>query len=180
MDFGIGFLSNKVMLPILDFSTGSCQLWTCDHALTLVVRFALYPLSAGSIRNMRRASYSTVDAKAGQRNSRAQQRQPCQAAGRNEFCLQRQSAGWVFSSAGANAGTFALFATLRGSPFSDVNYTVNLQIFPLQIEQIQPQASATSPKTSISAMGFMFPTAIVPGGNRLTVGEKKTKSNFKP
>jgi len=35
----------------------------------------------------------------------------------------------VFSSAGANVP--CLFATLRGSPFSDVNYTVNLQIFPL-------------------------------------------------
>jgi len=46
-------------------------------------------------------------------------KQPCQAAGRNEFCLQRiwQSAGWMFSSAGANASTFALFATLRFTVF---------------------------------------------------------------
>jgi len=84
----------------------------------------------------------------------------CQAAGRNEFCLQRiwQSAGWMFSSAGANASTFCLVCHPRGSPFSDVNYTVNLQIFPQeQIEQIQPQALPLLPRISISPMGFMFP-----------------------
>jgi len=67
---------------------------------------------------------------------------------------------------------FCLVCHLRGSPFSDVNYTVNLQIFPLQIEQIQPQASATSPGIM---MGFMFPfTAIVPGNN----GWAKNKIEF--
>jgi len=54
MDFGIGFLSNKVMLPILDFFYGIVPSYGLAIALTLVVRFALYPLSAGSIRNMRR------------------------------------------------------------------------------------------------------------------------------
>ena len=55
MDFGIGFLSNNVMLPILDFFYGIVPSYgLAIVALTLVIRFALYPLSAGSIRNMRR------------------------------------------------------------------------------------------------------------------------------
>jgi len=52
MDFGR--VSSKVMLPILDFSTDRASYGLAIVALTLVVRFALYPLSAGSIRNMRR------------------------------------------------------------------------------------------------------------------------------
>ena len=68
MDFGIGFLSNNIMLPILDFfSTGSCPSYgLAIVALTLVIRFALYPLNAGSIRNMRRMKVApTSYAKAG-------------------------------------------------------------------------------------------------------------------
>jgi YidC/Oxa1 family membrane protein insertase len=55
MDFGVGFLSNNVMLPILDFFYGIVPSYgLAIVALTLVVRFAVYPLSAGQIRNMRR------------------------------------------------------------------------------------------------------------------------------
>ena len=55
MDFGIGFLSNNVMLPILDFFYGIVPSYgLAIIALTLVIRFALYPLNAGSIRNMRK------------------------------------------------------------------------------------------------------------------------------
>ena len=55
MDFGVGFISTNIMLPILDFfflivhSYGFAII-----ALTLVVRFAVFPLSAGQIRNMRK------------------------------------------------------------------------------------------------------------------------------
>ena len=59
MDFGIGFLSNNVMLPILDFFYG---IWPSYGlaivALTLVVRFAVFPLNAGQIRNMRQMKIS--------------------------------------------------------------------------------------------------------------------------
>ncbi|MGB3135534.1 MAG: membrane protein insertase YidC, partial [Nodosilinea sp.] len=55
MDFGIGFLTNNIMLPILDFFYGIVPSYgLAIVALTLVIRFALYPLNAGSIRNMRR------------------------------------------------------------------------------------------------------------------------------
>jgi YidC/Oxa1 family membrane protein insertase len=55
MDFGVGFLSNNVMLPILDFFYGIVPSYgLAIVALTLVIRLALFPLNAGSIRNMRR------------------------------------------------------------------------------------------------------------------------------
>ena len=43
------------MLPILDFFYGIVPSYgLAIVALTLVIRFALYPLNAGSIRNMRK------------------------------------------------------------------------------------------------------------------------------
>jgi YidC/Oxa1 family membrane protein insertase len=74
---------------------------------------------------------------------------------------------------------FALFATLRGSPFSDVPYSINIQILPKeQVEQIQPQAFATAPQNIYVSDGVHAPiTAVLPGGNKLAVGEK-TKVDF--
>ena len=44
MDFGVGFLSNNVMLPILDLFYGIVPSYgLAIVALTLVIRFALYP-----------------------------------------------------------------------------------------------------------------------------------------
>ena len=55
MDFGIGFISTNVMLPILDFFYGIVPSYGfAIVALTLVIRLGLYPLSAGQIRNMRK------------------------------------------------------------------------------------------------------------------------------
>ena len=69
---------------------------------------------------------------------------------------------------------FALFATLRGSPFSEIAYDVNFQVFPEdKIEQIQPQIFTTPPKAIYISDGTHFPiAAVVPGGNKLVVGEK--------
>jgi YidC/Oxa1 family membrane protein insertase len=183
MDFGIGFLSNKVMLPILDFFYGIVPSYgLAIVALTLVVRFALYPLSAGSIRNMRRTRVTQPLMQ--KRVKEIQERNKD-----NPAKLQEEMSSVYKEFGNPLAGCFpvllqmpvlfALFATLRGSPFSDVNYTVNLQIFPQeQIEQIQPQAFATSPQNIYITDGVHVPiTAIVPGGNRLTVGEK-TKIEF--
>lgn len=55
MDFGIGFISTNIMLPILDFFYSIVPSYgLAIIALTLVIRIALYPLSAGQIRNMRK------------------------------------------------------------------------------------------------------------------------------
>jgi YidC/Oxa1 family membrane protein insertase len=178
MDFGVGFLSNNVMLPILDFFYGIVPSYgLAIVALTLVVRFALYPLSAGSIRNMRRMKVVQPIMQKRQQEIRERYK--------NDPQKQQEEMAKVMQELGNPlAGClplvlqmpilFALFATLRGSPFSDVPYTVNLQILPKeQIEQIQPQAFTTAPQNLYISDGVHVPvTAIVPGGNKLGVGEK--------
>lgn len=178
MDFGVGFLSNNVMLPILDFFYGIVPSYgLAIVALTLVIRFALYPLSAGSIRNMRRMKVAQPVMQ--RRVKELQERY------KDEPAKQQEEMSKLYKEFGNPlAGCFpvllqmpilfALFATLRGSPFSDVPYTVNLQILPKeQIEQIQPQAFVTDPHNIYIADGVHVPVAaVLPGGNRLAVGDK--------
>ncbi len=178
MDFGIGFLSNNVMLPILDFFYGIVPSYgLAIVALTLVVRFALYPLNAGSIRNMRRMKVTQPLMK--ERVEKVQQLY------KDDPVKQREEMSKVYKELGNPlAGCFplliqmpilfALFATLRGSPFSDINYTVDVQILPReQITQIQPQAYATKPQNIYIADGVHSPiVALIPSGNRLAVGDE--------
>lgn len=183
MDFGIGFLSNNVMLPILDFFYGIVPSYgLAIVALTLVIRLALYPLSAGSIRNMRRTRVTQPLMQ--KRVKELQERYKD-----NPAKLQEEMSGVYKEFGNPLAGClpvlvqmpvlFALFATLRGSPFSDVNYNVNVQILPQeQIERIQPQAFATAPQNIYIADGVHAPLiAVLPSGNNLAVGEK-TKVEF--
>jgi YidC/Oxa1 family membrane protein insertase len=180
MDFGIGFLSNNVMLPILDFFYGIVPSYgLAIVALTLVIRFALYPLSAGSIRNMRRTRVTQPLMQ--KRVKELQERYKD-----NPTKLQEEMSGVYKEFGNPLAGClpvvvqmpvlFALFATLRGSPFSDINYNVNLQILPQeQIERVQPQAFTTPPQNIYIADGVHAPIiAVLPGGNNLGVGEKTT------
>lgn len=183
MDFGIGFLSNNVMLPILDFFYGIVPSYgLAIVALTLVIRFALFPLNAGSIRNMRRMRITQPLMK--------KRQEEIQKLYANDKVKQQEEMSKLFQEFGNPlAGClplllqmpvlFALFATLRGSPFSDVNYSLNIQIFPReQMELIQPQAFATKPQNIYIADGVHAPVAaLLPGGNRLVVGEK-TKVEF--
>lgn len=178
MDFGVGFLSNNVMLPILDFFYGIVPSYgLAIVALTLVIRFALYPLSAGSIRSMRRMRVAQPVMQ--KRVKEVQERF------KDDPAKQQEEMSKLYKEFGNPlAGCFpvllqmpilfALFATLRGSPFSDINYNVNLQILPQeQIEQIQPQAFLTNPQNIYVADGVHAPvSAVLPGGNRLAVGEK--------
>ena len=183
MDFGVGFLSNNVMLPILDFFYGIVPSYgLAIVALTLVIRFALYPLSAGSIRNMRRMRVA---------NPEMQKRvKEVQTRYKDNPAKQQEEMSKVYKEFGNPlAGClpvlvqmpvlFALFATLRGSPFTDINYTVDVEIFPKeQIERIQPQVFATKPQNIYVADGDRSQlTAILPAGNRLVVGEQ-TKVEF--
>ncbi|MBF2066656.1 MAG: membrane protein insertase YidC [Calothrix sp. C42_A2020_038] len=178
MDFGIGFLSNNVMLPIIDlFYSIVPSYGLAIVALTLVVRFALYPLSAGSIRNMRRMRI--VQPLMQKRMQEVKERFKDDPQKQQEEMMKAQQ---EFGNPLAGClplliqmpVLLALFATLRGSPFASVNYTVNLQVFPAeQIERIQPQAFATSPQNIYVADGeHVKVTAILPSGNKLAVGEK--------
>jgi YidC/Oxa1 family membrane protein insertase len=178
MDFGISFLSNNVMLPILDFFYGIVPSYgLAIVALTLVIRFALFPLNAGSIRNMRRMRITQPLMK--------KRQEEIQKLYKDDPAKQQEEVSKLFKEFGNPlAGCFpvllqmpvlfALFATLRGSPFSDINYPITLQIFPKeQIQLIQPQAFVTKPQNIYIADGVHAPVAaLLPAGNRLVVGEK--------
>jgi len=178
MDFGIGFLSNNVMLPIIDVFYGIVPSYgLAIVALTLIVRFALYPLSAGSIRNMRRMRI--VQPLMQKRMQEVKERYKDDAQKQQEEMMNVQK---EFGNPLAGClplvvqmpVLLALFATLRGSPFAGVNYSANLQILPSeQIEQIQPQAFATAPQNIYIDNSEHTPVvAILPGGTKLSVGEK--------
>jgi YidC/Oxa1 family membrane protein insertase len=183
MDFGVSFLSNNVMLPILDFFYGIVPSYgLAIVALTLVIRFALYPLSAGSIRNMRRMKVAQPVMQ--KKVKEVQERY------KSDPAKQQEEMSALYKEFGNPlAGClplllqmpvlFALFATLRGSPFSDVPYTMNLQILPReQIQQIQPQAFVAPSQNIYLADGVHTRlSAIAPGGTKLAVGEK-TKIEF--
>ncbi len=177
MDFGIGFLSNNVMLPILDFFYGIVPSYgLAIVALTLVIRFALYPLNAGSIRNMRKMKIA---------NPLMQKRMAeIKERYKDDPVKQQEEIKGIYSEFGNPlAGCFpvvlqmpilfALFATLRGSPFADTNLPVNLKILPQEaIEQVEQSPLTTKPSNIFVADGEHFQvSAVVPTGGTLAIGE---------
>jgi YidC/Oxa1 family membrane protein insertase len=177
MDFGIGFLSNNIMLPILDFFYGLVPSYGfAIIALTIVIRFAVVPLSAGQIRNMRKMKIVQPMMKERQEQIKQQYK--------NDPEKQREEQAKVMQEFGNPlAGClplvlqmpilFALFATLRGSPFTDTPYDINVQILPQeQIERVAPQPFSTKPKNIYLEDGIHERiTAMLPGGSKLAVGE---------
>ena len=183
MDFGIGFLSNNVMLPILDFFYGLVPSYGfAIIALTIVIRFAVVPLSAGQIRNMRKMKIVQPLMKEKQEQIKQKYK--------NDPEKQREEQAKLMQEFGNPlAGClplvlqmpilFALFATLRGSPFTNTPYDVNVQILPQeQIERVAPQPFATKPKNIYIDDGVHEKiAAMLPGGSKLAVGET-TKVEF--
>ncbi|MDY6806741.1 MAG: membrane protein insertase YidC [Cyanobacteriota bacterium] len=178
MDFGIGFLSNNIMLPILDFFYGIVPSYgLAIVALTLVIRLGLYPLNAGSIRNMRRMKVTQPLMKKRQAE--------IEKLYKDDPVKKQEEMGNLMKEFNPLAGClplllqmpilFALFATLRGSPFANINYSVNVEVLPQEkIERIDPKAFTTSPKNIYVNDGVHFPVvATMPGGNNLGVGEKQ-------
>ncbi|MFK8186345.1 MAG: membrane protein insertase YidC [Phormidesmis sp.] len=177
MDFGIGFLSNNVMLPILDFFYGIVPSYgLAIVALTLVIRFALYPLNAGSIRNMRKMKIANPLMQ--KRMAEVKERY------KDDPVKQQEEIKEIYSEFGNPlAGCFpvvlqmpilfALFATLRGSPFADTNLPVNLKLMPAeQIEQVEQVPLTTKPSNIFVADGEHFRvSAVVPTGSKLAIGE---------
>ena len=177
MDFGIGFLSNNIMLPILDFFLGIVPSYgLAIIALTIVIRLAVVPLSAGQIRNMRKMKI--VQPMMKERQEEIKQKY------KNDPEKQREEQAKVMQDFGNPlAGClplllqmpilFALFATLRGSPFTNTPYDIDVQILPKeQIERIAPQPFATKPKNIyIDEGNHEKIAAMLPGGNKLAIGE---------
>ncbi len=192
MDFGVGFLSNNIMLPFLDWFYGFMPSYGLGIvALTLVVRFALFPVSANQIRNMRRMKIA---------NPVMQQRQKeIQEKYKSDPKRVQEEVGKLYKEFGNPLSgclpaviqmpiLFALFATLRGSPFADINYAVNLQISSADTTaQIQPQAFNSPPQNVYFADRLHFPVlAQVSGGTGILVGQQTkvelqtaTGENFK-
>ncbi|WP_114994482.1 membrane protein insertase YidC [Synechococcus sp. UW179A] len=173
----IGYISDNLLLPILDFFYGLVPSYgLAIVALTVVIRLALFPLSAGSIRSARRMRIAQPVM------------QKRQAEIKSRFASnpqkQQEELGKLMKEFGSPlAGClpllvqmpilFALFATLRGSPFADVPYTLNLKVLPAE------QIAAVEPKPFTSASHSIFVTetdhvpviASLPGGTKLGTGE---------
>ena len=173
----IGYISDNLLLPILDFFYGLVPSYgLAIVALTVVIRVILFPLSAGSIRNARRMRIAQPV---------MQQRQ---AEIRSKFSnspqRQQEELGKLMKEFGSPlAGClpllvqmpilFALFATLRGSPFADVPYTLNLKVLPAEqiaTVDLKPFTSG-SHSIFISDSEHVPVVAGLPGGTRLGVGD---------
>ena len=165
------------MLPILDFFYGLVPSYGfAIIALTIVIRFAVVPLSAGQIRNMRKMKI--VQPLMKERQEQIKQKY------KNDPEKQREEQSKIMQEFGNPlAGClplllqmpilFALFATLRGSPFTNTPYDINVQILPQeQIERIVPEPFATKPKNIYIEDGVHSKiAAMLPGGSKLAVGE---------
>lgn len=177
MDFGIGFLSNNIMLPILDFFYGILPSYGfAIIALTIVIRFAVVPLSAGQIRNMRKMKIVQPLMKERQEEIKQKYKNDPEKQREEQAKLMQQFGNPLagcFPLLLQMPILFALFATLRGSPFTNTPYDINVQILPSeQIERIAPQPFATKPKNIYIDEGVHEKVAaMLPGGNKLAVGE---------
>ncbi|OIP78395.1 MAG: membrane protein insertase YidC [Oscillatoriales cyanobacterium CG2_30_44_21] len=182
MDFGVGFLSNNIMLPFLDFFYGIVPNYgLAIIALTLVVRFVLFPVSANQLRSMRRMKIANPVMQ--QRIKEVQERYKSDPAKQQEELAKVNSAN--FKEFGNPLSgclpaiiqlpiLFALFATLRGSPFADINYSLNFQIAQPDSQATSPHQSFTSPSQNVYfADRVHYPVlATAVDGTNLVIGEQ--------
>lgn len=176
----IGYISDRLLLPILDFFYGLVPNYGLAIVfLTVVIRLALFPLSAGSIRNARRMRIAQPVMKQRQEEIRARYA--------NDTKRQQEELGKLMKEFGNPlAGClpllvqmpilFALFATLRGSPFADVAYTVPVKVMSSEAiiqEDVKPFTSA-SHSIFLSETDHVPVVATIAKGNSLSIGETAT------
>ena len=176
----IGYISDNLLLPILDFFYGLVPSYgLAIVALTLVIRLALFPLSAGSIRSARRMRIAQPVMQERQAEIRSKYA--------NNPQKQQEELGKLMKEFGSPlAGClpllvqmpilFALFATLRGSPFADVPYTFNLKVLPAeQIATVEPKPFNTpSHSIFVTATNHVPVIGTLEQGTRLGVGDSQT------
>ena len=176
----IGYISDNLLIPILDFFYGLVPSYgLAIVALTIVIRVALYPLSAGSIRSARRMRIAQPVMQKRQADIKARYA--------NNIQKQQEELGKVMKEFGSPlAGClpllvqmpilFALFATLRGSPFADVPYTLNLKVLPAdQIAAVEPKPfNSASHSIFIGETDHVPVIASLPRGTKLGVGDSAT------
>jgi YidC/Oxa1 family membrane protein insertase len=176
----IGYISDNLLIPILDFFYGLVPSYgLAIIALTVVIRLALFPLSAGSIRNARRMRIAQPVMQQRQAEIRSKHA--------NNPQKQQEELGKLMKEFGSPlAGClpllvqmpilFALFATLRGSPFADVPYTFNVKVLPAdQIAAVEPKPF-NSPSHSIflSSSNHVPVIGTLEKGTKLGVGDTTT------
>jgi YidC/Oxa1 family membrane protein insertase len=175
----IGYISDNLLLPILDFFYGLVPSYgLAIVALTLVIRLALFPLSAGSIRSARRMRIAQPVMQERQAEIRSKYA--------NNPQKQQEELGKLMKEFGSPlAGClpllvqmpilFALFATLRGSPFADVPYTFNVKVLPAeQIATVEPKPFNTaSHSIFVTATNHVPVIGTLEQGNRLGVGDQQ-------
>ena len=173
----IGYISDNLLLPILDFFYRLVPSYgLAIILLTVVIRLALFPLSAGSIRSARRMRIAQPVMQQRQAEIKAKYASNPQK--------QQEELGKLMKEFGNPLSgclplvvqmpiLFALFATLRGSPFADVPYTFNLKVLPAD----QSTAIEAKPFNTPSHSIFVTATKHVPvigtleNGTKLGVGE---------
>ena len=173
----IGYISDNLLIPILDFFYGLVPSYgLAIVALTIVIRLALFPLSAGSIRSARRMKIAQP----------VMQKRQAEIKSRYASNPQKQQEelGKLMGEFGSPlAGClplivqmpilFALFATLRGSPFADVPYLVNIKVLPSdQIAAVEPKPYKTAKHSIFITEKNHFPViAALPGGTKIGSGD---------
>jgi YidC/Oxa1 family membrane protein insertase len=178
----IGYISDNLLLPILDFFYGLVPSYgLAIIALTVVIRLALFPLSAGSIRNARRMRIAQPVMQKRQAEIKAKYA--------NNPQKQQEELGSLMKEFGSPLSgclpllvqmpiLFALFATLRGSPFADVPYTLNLKVLPAeQIAAVEPKPfNSASHSIFVTATNHVPVVASLEKGTKLGVGDTETVS----
>jgi YidC/Oxa1 family membrane protein insertase len=178
----IGYISDNLLIPILDFFYGLVPSYgLAIVALTVVIRLALFPLSAGSIRNARRMRIAQPVMQQRQAEIRSKHA--------NNPQKQQEELGKLMQEFGSPlAGClpllvqmpilFALFATLRGSPFADVPYTFNVKVLPAeQIATVEPKPfNSASHSIFLSSSNHVPVIGTLEKGTKLGVGESETVS----
>ena len=178
----IGYISDNLLLPILDFFYGLVPSYgLAIIALTVVIRLALFPLSAGSIRNARRMRIAQPVMQKRQAEIKAKYA--------NNPQKQQEELGSLMKEFGSPLSgclpllvqmpiLFALFATLRGSPFADVPYTLNLKVLPAdQIAAVEPKPfNSSSHSIFVTSTDHVPVIASLEKGTKLGVGDTETVS----
>ena len=178
----IGYISDNLLLPILDFFYGLVPSYgLAIIALTVVIRLALFPLSAGSIRSARRMRIAQPVMQKRQAEIKAKYASNPQK--------QQEELGKLMQEFGSPLSgclpllvqmpiLFALFATLRGSPFADVPYTLNLKVLPAeQIATVEPKPfNSASHSIFVTATNHVPVIASLEKGVKLGVGDTETVS----
>ncbi|MEM9153579.1 MAG: membrane protein insertase YidC [Cyanobacteria bacterium P01_F01_bin.33] len=178
MDFGIGFLSNNVMLPILDFFYGILPSYGLAIIfLTLVIRFALFPVNAGQIRNMRKMKVAQPLMK--------KRMEEAQSKYSDDPVKLREAQSEIYQEFGNPLSgclplviqmpvLFALFATLRGSPFADVPFDMTLQVLPSEkAAEVVYAPFETQPKNIFLTDKIHRPVVLMaPVGRQILVGDE--------